>query len=67
MQRSLARGFLFETLHRARFCRPKTLFVDLLLAAFRPGEDASYDWRDRGGFVSDVLAYAKLRTVQNRT
>ena len=31
------------------------------------GEDAFYGWRDKGGSVGDLLAYAKLRPVQDQT
>lgn len=30
------------------------------------GEDTFYNWRDKGGLVSDLLAYAKLRPVEQR-
>lgn len=31
------------------------------------GEDAFYGWRDKGGSVGELLAYAKLRPVQDQT
>lgn len=30
------------------------------------GEDTFYNWRDKGGSVSDLLAYAKLRSLEER-
>ncbi len=31
------------------------------------GEETFYSWRDKGGSVGDLLAYAKLRPVQDQT
>jgi type III restriction enzyme len=30
------------------------------------GEDTFYNWRDKGGSIADLLAYAKLRPVEDR-
>lgn len=30
------------------------------------GEDTFYNWRDKGGSIADLLAYAKLRPVEER-
>ena len=30
------------------------------------GEDAFYGWRDKGGSVADLLAYARLRPVEDK-
>ena len=30
------------------------------------GEDTFYGWRDKGGSVADLLAYARLRPVEDK-
>ena len=30
------------------------------------GEDTFYGWRDKGGSMADLLAFAKLRAVENK-